>query len=334
MDYLRSIKKGMKTMVVTRWNSIYFMINSFLKLTDEKYRSIYDEFYKAATTKPKKSTVEQTLTVTEKEREVLGELKTILEELHIKTQVLQSNKVNFLSVIVAISNFTYRLTSFELTHYNEVRDALKGNIKTRFTYATQDDMSTFAALLDPNYGLTWMSQREQAIWLAKFEAMLTDAEDRLNLSGLKTQRALEREADNQPEPLRYFNLYRETKSNFEMINKVKSFFAHVETEQTIHYARMAAAAANDKAPRIASYMNTIDQLQFWAKLEKLPEFVLFAREARKFLAIPATSATVERVFSQTGFIVRPHRRCLGDKLCESTFFLKCISICWLIMTWS
>jgi len=40
------------------------------------------------------------------------------------------------------------------------------------------------------------------------------------------------------------------------------------------------------------------------------------------LGIPATSAFVERFFSKTGYIMRPHRRSMADKLAEDLFFCK------------
>ena len=61
-------------------------------------------------------------------------------------------------------------------------------------------------------------------------------------------------------------------------------------------------------------------LLFWRNNHfKLP---IFSIVARKILAIPATSAAVERFFSKTGFIMRPHRRRLGDTISEQLFYLK------------
>lgn len=38
---------------------------------------------------------------------------------------------------------------------------------------------------------------------------------------------------------------------------------------------------------------------------------------------PATSAPVERIFSQSGIIMRPHRAKMSNKLLEALMFLKC-----------
>jgi zinc finger BED domain-containing protein 1 (E3 SUMO-protein ligase ZBED1) len=53
------------------------------------------------------------------------------------------------------------------------------------------------------------------------------------------------------------------------------------------------------------------------------KYPLLAKLARKLLAVPASTAAVERVFSETGYIMRPHRRRLADKQAENLFFLKC-----------
>jgi len=53
------------------------------------------------------------------------------------------------------------------------------------------------------------------------------------------------------------------------------------------------------------------------KFTKLKE--LFSR----VLCSPATSAPVERVFSQSGLIMRPDRARMTDKLLETLVYLKC-----------
>ena len=47
--------------------------------------------------------------------------------------------------------------------------------------------------------------------------------------------------------------------------------------------------------------------------------------ARRILCVPATSAPVERVFSTSGFIIRPHRGRLSREMLAKLTFLKCNS---------
>ena len=61
-----------------------------------------------------------------------------------------------------------------------------------------------------------------------------------------------------------------------------------------------------------------DPLLFWKNNETT--FLSLSRVSRTLLGIPATSAFVERFFSKTGYIMRPHRRTLGDKIAEDLFF--------------
>jgi len=42
----------------------------------------------------------------------------------------------------------------------------------------------------------------------------------------------------------------------------------------------------------------------------------------RVLCTPASSAPVERVFSQSGLLVRPHRARMSDKLMELLVFFK------------
>ena len=60
------------------------------------------------------------------------------------------------------------------------------------------------------------------------------------------------------------------------------------------------------------------------------EFVPLGYLFERILAVPASSAPVERVFSNSGLIVRPHRAKMSDKLLESLVFAKCSIFSWLL----
>ncbi|XP_073714182.1 uncharacterized protein [Misgurnus anguillicaudatus] len=65
----------------------------------------------------------------------------------------------------------------------------------------------------------------------------------------------------------------------------------------------------------------VDCMDFWEKHAKI--FPRLYIVSMKLLAVPATSAPVERVFSHGGLIMRPHRARLGAKTLSSLIFLKC-----------
>lgn len=80
---------------------------------------------------------------------------------------------------------------------------------------------------------------------------------------------------------------------------------------------------------IANYTNTVEQLnefdyidveKFWTVNSIL--FELLIGTARKYLCVPATSSPVERLFSFSGYIFRPHRQRLSTTKLEKLTMLK------------
>ena len=64
----------------------------------------------------------------------------------------------------------------------------------------------------------------------------------------------------------------------------------------------------------------VDPLSFWK--EKQMAYFQLSKICKAYFGIPITSAFVERFFSKTGFILRPHRRCMQDDLAENLFYCK------------
>jgi hypothetical protein len=64
----------------------------------------------------------------------------------------------------------------------------------------------------------------------------------------------------------------------------------------------------------------IDVEQFWTSNAMLFENLIGV--ARKYLCVPATSSPVERLFSYSGYIFRPHRQRLTTKKLEKLTMLK------------
>jgi len=81
--------------------------------------------------------------------------------------------------------------------------------------------------------------------------------------------------------------------------------------------------------KLHSYIDTINSSTFSASITPLstivhkPEFAFILPLFERVLCTLASSAPVERVFSQSGLLVRPHRARMSDKLLESLVFLKC-----------
>lgn len=88
--------------------------------------------------------------------------------------------------------------------------------------------------------------------------------------------------------------------------------------------RQKRAVSSSPQIQLNHYLDICDGqscLQFWAmNRQTLPS--LF-KVAVRVLAVPASSAPVERVFSHGGVIMRPHRSQLSDKVLSNLIFCKC-----------
>ncbi len=110
-EELRRLNKFVAKCVVTRWNSILFMIRSVLKITPEEWTLVRGRLnrktYKAEQ-KYKK------FLITEQERSVLVELQSVLNMFELITDEFQSNRISISRVYPCIDS---------------LRDQLKGNME-------------------------------------------------------------------------------------------------------------------------------------------------------------------------------------------------------------
>ncbi|CAL8269524.1 unnamed protein product [Arctogadus glacialis] len=91
-----------------------------------------------------------------------------------------------------------------------------------------------------------------------------------------------------------------------------------------YHKRQKKDVGTSPALQLSHYLDLADgqnTLLFWAlNMKTLPS--LF-RVAIRVLAVPASSAPVERVFSHGGIILRPHRAQMTDRLLANLIFCKC-----------
>lgn len=83
----------------------------------------------------------------------------------------------------------------------------------------------------------------------------------------------------------------------------------------------------DRAEQLV-YLERINKPEFDTDgfcLCKMAEYAALQPLFEKVFCVPSTSAPVERVFSQSGLIMRPHRARMSDSMLETLMFLKCNS---------
>jgi len=75
--------------------------------------------------------------------------------------------------------------------------------------------------------------------------------------------------------------------------------------------------------QLTKYLEVINGSDFSRDICISSEYKCLRPLFSNFFSVPATSAPVERVFSQSGLIMKPHRAKMGDNLLESLVYLKC-----------
>jgi len=94
-----------------------------------------------------------------------------------------------------------------------------------------------------------------------------------------------------------------------------------------HYRASPAGSANasdDPAHQLTKYLDFINSENSEEyQLDVIRDYPLLQPLFERLFSVPASSAPVERVFSQSGLIMSARRARMSDALLESLVFLKC-----------
>ena len=101
--------------------------------------------------------------------------------------------------------------------------------------------------------------------------------------------------------------------------KRKGLFAYIENNRT---KRKIADPFQYIRDEISLFIND-DDLDSMLVFQKSSLYKTLCKLASKVLCVPATSAPVERVFSQSGFLFRQHRSSMSKKMLRMLTMLKC-----------
>ena len=97
----------------------------------------------------------------------------------------------------------------------------------------------------------------------------------------------------------------------------------------VNYALSSQQSWSTPERQLADYLHYINSPEFESSdltLEQawqLPQFKRLQPLFQRLFCTPATSAPVERFFSQSGLLMRPHRAKLSDTMLETLVYLKC-----------
>jgi hypothetical protein len=306
-EELRKLHKKLNKKNLTRWNSTLFMIRSVLNLSPEDMKTIRNNM--PSKTADQKA-IKRNFDITTVEREMLSELKQLLEMFEFVTDELQSNRINISRVYPCIQYLLNNLKAkdefgndvvYEYT--GALRDGLVESLKKRFGVLIKDDLFIISTLLDPNFGLSYLEVEDQQRARSKLISMIRRKEaEQLVISSNS-------EKENNSENLKIKNLLEKRGSNFPQFKPIQ----HVKKDII--------------EDLVDNYISTISSgdfkqcaLVFWKAHEV--KFKAIAEIARKYLGVPASSAAVERIFSISGHILSTKRSKMSVKLFKNLVFLK------------
>jgi hypothetical protein len=173
---LRKLNKKLNKKNITRWNSILFMVRSVLKISTEQLNSIRNSM---PNRNKKELEAKNKFKLSDKEREMLEELKDVLEMFEFVTDEFQSNKINISRVYPAVKYLRDNLIpkddnnqAIKYNFTNKLRKDLLESLDKRFGSLVNDDVFLVSTFLDPNFGLGALHEDIQEIVKAKIIALV------------------------------------------------------------------------------------------------------------------------------------------------------------------
>lgn len=258
------------------------------------------------------------LSFTAREWNLLKEMVDILKPFGEATDMTQGEKVVTISAVVpSVLSLNHHLEKLKPQVYflSGLVRSLQVSLNNRFlgifvnvkmartqdgiTAPFSDPVYLKAAALDPTFSLLWV---EHHVLVSR--DIKTEVAQRVK--ELILQDAGESE---QPVPF--------DEGDQEHLEQGEGLFA-------VYQKRQKKDVGTTPALQLSHYLDIAEgqnALLFWAmNMKTLPS--LF-QVAIRVLAVPASSAPVERVFSHGGVILRPHRAQMTDRLLANLVFCKC-----------
>ncbi|KAF3851504.1 hypothetical protein F7725_013276, partial [Dissostichus mawsoni] len=301
-------QRSIPAAVTTRWNSTLRQVKAVLRCEHPKLCRVLE---KAG---------HKELLFTAREWNVLKELVDIMNPFGEATDLTQGETiVTISSVVPSVLSLNHHLEKLkpQVRFLSSLVRSLQVSLKKRFggifinlkmatltqdgtTAPFSDPVYHKAAALDPAFSLMWIDHHVLVSLEVKAEVLQ-------HVKELILREALETE-----QPTRCVD-----EEEQESLGQGEGLFA-------AYHKRKKKDVGTTPALQLSHYLHIADGqnvLLFWAmNMKVLPS--LF-KVAIRVLAVPASSAPVERVFSHGGIILRPHRAQMSDRLLTNLVFCKC-----------
>ncbi|XP_042236493.1 E3 SUMO-protein ligase ZBED1-like [Homarus americanus] len=228
------------------------------------------------------------------ELNTVKELCDILEPFkYVTDQIQRQHTVTSSLVVNCVRGLRATLASLREVYNSKLVSTLQSSAETRLSKFESMEIFQLAATLDPRYKLDWCRDDE----VQNIRDLLTQ---KYNDMAASVSRADTSTAE--PPPM-----------------KRNKFFALAN--------RSSTPRPTPSDSEVSLYLSQpclpedVDPLDYWKA--KHPEFSVLTRLASRYLAIPATSSPVERLFSNAGKLFRPERCNLSDNRFEQLMMIRC-----------
>jgi len=150
-EEVRKLEKTLLTYVITRWNSILFMIRSVLRLTDDDFKQIRKSMPKRTTAQRE---AKEKFKLSKKERAMIGELAEVLKHFEWLTDNLQTNEVSISRVYPCIVSLRVKILENldQKSYTKQLRRDLVESLDKRFELLIENDLFILSTFLDPFFG--------------------------------------------------------------------------------------------------------------------------------------------------------------------------------------
>ena len=267
----------------TRWNSQLKMLRSVARIPEDVLRKL-----------------DYTPKLTAYELKLIAELCEILLPFEEVTDRIQGQCiVTSSSVIACVRGLRHLLVQLRETYNSKIITTLQSSLEKRLAQFEHMTCFQLAAVLDPRFKLDWC-----------LDAEVPDMRTLLRSTAKKTAtRPPATESADEPPPAKRSKLF-----NF-MANR-STQHAHTDTD-----------TITPENNEVTTYLEQpcepedSDPLCYWQK--HATQFPRLSQLACNYLAMPASSAPVERLFSVAGKVFKPERCCLSDARFEQLMMIRC-----------
>ncbi|XP_065682261.1 uncharacterized protein LOC136095494 [Hydra vulgaris] len=316
----------------TRRNSMFVQLSSIIRLDPVKLSDLLRGDH-------------SNLILTQREMAMLRELVEILQPFAEATDLLQVDSFPTIGcVVLSIVGLHKCLNTLSSTVKYQCQILPTGDkIKKNLNFSSM--LYLMVSVLDPNCSLLWLEEDHPGPddvkrFVREHIATLITAEaSAIIVKSQTTQDLLAPSTQNLPptvkeeEPQEQLDQNGGASNDVTLSCKRKSTLSasytkrrqRIEMRQQNIVPLSPTTIATVFMEKMVSIASSTYGEEAWVKAQSAEYYSIMNPLIEKLFCIPASSAPVERVFSQGGLIMRPNRARLGDEMLSSLVYLKCNS---------